>query len=257
MRYDLRDKVAALTGGSGGIGRAVAVALAREGARLGIAARGETQLMETAALVEAAGGAARSFPCDVTDDDSVRAMVEDVAGRLGRLDVFMNIAGVTLEKSIEDAEPDDYRRIMETNLLGTVRCAMAALPHLKKSRGVLVNVASLIVKTPFPRLGVYACSKGAVSAFSRTLRQELHGSGVRVLTVYPTVVKTAMVDEEPVLARTPSQTPEQCARAIIKAIKKGKIETDTALLPKIQSALYCTFPRVADRLNRLFLPPGY
>ncbi len=257
MKYDLRDKVVAITGGSRGIGRAAAVELAKAGARIGIAARGKAELLETARQVETAGGAARVFECDVTDDDSVRTMVQDVAEQLGRIDVFMNIAGITLEKSIEDAAPDDYRRLMETNLLGTVRCSKAALPHLKTSRGVLVNVSSLIVKTPFPRLGVYACSKWAVAAFTHTLRQELHGSGVRVLAVYPTVVRTDMVAEEPVLARTPSQTPAQCARAIVRAIEKGKYETDTAWLPKIQSAIYCIQPRLGDCINRLFLPPGY
>ncbi len=257
MKYNLKDKVVALTGGSRGIGRAAAVELAREGARLGIAARGKTELHETAELVEAAGGSARIFECDVTDDDSVRSMVQGVVEQLGRIDVFMNIAGITLEKSIQDAAPDDYRRLMETNFLGTVRCTNAALPHLKASRGVLVNVTSLIVKTPFPRLGVYASSKWAVAAFSHTLRQELHGSGVRVLTVYPTVVRTDMVAEEPVLARTPSQTPEQCAGVIVRAIQNGKYETDTAWLPKIQTAVNCISPRFGDRINRLFLPPGY
>ncbi len=254
MKYDLRNKAVVLTGGSRGIGREVASRLAQQGARLAIAARNEAKLAETKKIVEAAGASVVPIACDVTDDSSVNDMVANAAESLGGIDVFMNIAGITLEKSIEDAEPEDYRRLLETNFLGAVRCTRAALPHLKKSRGVLVNIASIIVHAPFPRLGVYACSKWALAAYSHTLRQELFGSGVRVLTVYPTIVQTDMVTEEPVLAKSPAQTPEQCADAIVKAIKKGKYETGTAYLPKLLSAIFAIHPPWADRINRLFLP---
>jgi len=257
MKFSLRDKAVVLTGGSRGIGRATASLLAAEGSRMALGARDENKLADTVKMVETAGAVAEPIACDVTDDASVNAFVERAANVLGGIDVFMNIAGITLEKSIEAAEPRDYRRLMETNLLGAVRCTRASLPHLKKSRGVLVNVASIIVHAPFPYLGVYACSKWALAAFSHTLRQELHGSGVRVLTVYPTVVQTDMVDEEPVLAKTPSQSPRQAAKAIIKAVKKGKIETGTSLTPKILSAVFAVYPPWADRINRLFLPEGY
>lgn len=257
MKFSLRDKAVVLTGGSRGIGRAVAGLLAKEGSRMALGARNEAKLAEVVKTVEETGAAAKPIALDVTDDASVNSFVETAANSLGGIDVFMNIAGITLEKSMEAAEPEDYRRLMETNLLGAVRCSRAALPHLKKSRGVLVNVASIIVHAPFPYLGVYACSKWALAAFSHTLRQELHGSGVRVLTVYPTVVKTDMVDEEPVLAKTPSQSPGQAAKAIVKAVKKGKVETGTSLAPKILSATFAIYPPWADRLNRMFLPKGY
>jgi len=257
MKYNLRGKNVVLTGGSRGIGRAVAMKLADEGARTAIAARNETRLKETQQLLEASGASCVAIPCDVTDDESVRSMVDDAADSLGTIDIFMNIAGITLEKNLEDADPDDFRELMETNLLGTVRCTQAVLPHLKKTQGLLVNVASIIVRTPFPYLGVYACSKWAVAAFSNTLRQELNGSGVRVLTVYPTIVKTDMVDEEPVLAKSPAQSPQQCAAEIIKAIKKRKCVAETALLPKFLSMAFYFYPPIADRITRLFLPKGY
>jgi short-subunit dehydrogenase len=257
MKYDLRGKNVVLTGGSRGIGRAVAMKLADEGARTAIAARDEARLRETQALLEARGAACVAIPCDVTDDTSVRSMVDNAADSLRTIDVFMNIAGITLEKRLEDADPDDFRRLMETNLLGTVRCTQAVLPYLKRTQGLVVNVASIIVRTPFPYLGVYACSKWAVAAFSTTLRQELNGSGVRVLTVYPTIVKTDMVDEEPVLARSPAQSPQQCAAAIIKAMKNGRCVAETAFLPKFLSLAFYFCPQVADRISRMFLPRGY
>jgi NAD(P)-dependent dehydrogenase (short-subunit alcohol dehydrogenase family) len=257
MRYDLRGKSVVLTGGSRGIGKALAVALAREGARVGAAARDESKLSETGRLVEAAGGRCLTFPCDVTDDASVKSMVTRAAEALGGIDIFMNVAGITLEKPLMEASPDDFRRLMDTNLLGYVRCAQAAVPHLKKSRGMLVNVASIIARAPFPYLGVYACSKWAAAAFSTTLRQELHGTGVRVLTVYPTIVKTDMADEEPVLANSPAQSPDQCVGAIMKAIRAGKTETDTAMLPKFLAATFYLSPRMGDFMTRLFLPRQY
>ena len=257
MGYNLKNKAVVLTGGSRGIGRAVAVKLAEEGARLAIIARDEAKLSETAELVEATGGFVVTVVGDVTDDDSVATAVARAAAELEGIDTFMNIAGITLEKSIEDATPEDYQHVMDTNLMGVVRCTKCALPHLKKSRGFLVNIASVIISNPFPWLGVYACSKWAVAAFSHTIRQELYGSGIRVLTVYPTVVRTDMADEEPVLANTPTQSPEQCAKAIVKAIKKGKVETGTAWLPKLSGAIFSIYPPLTDWINRLFLPRDY
>ncbi len=257
MKYDLSGKRVVLTGGSRGIGKALALELAGEGAVLAIAARDEARLGDTREQVIGKGGTCITLSCDVTDDDSVHRMVESAVQALGRIDVFMNIAGITLEKPLMEANPEDFRNLMETNLLGTFRCTRAALPFLKESEGLLVNVASIIARTPFPYLGVYACSKWAVAAFSSTLRQELAGKSVRVLTVYPTIVKTDMVVEEPVLANSPSQSPQQCAKAIVRAMKKGKIESDTAFLPKLLSAVYYVSPRIGDVITRLFLPRAY
>lgn len=257
MTYDLKGKAVVLTGGSRGIGHSTALALAREGVRLAVMARNERGLAETLRAVEREGGQAAPIACDITNDASVHSAVDRAAQALGGIDVFLNIAGITLQKPLLEAEPEDFIRVMNTNLLGVVRCTRCALPHLKVRRGIIVNVASIIVSNPFPHMGVYACSKWALAAYSHTLRQELHGTGVRVLTVYPTVVRTGMLEEEPVLARTPSQSPDACARAIVKAIKKGKQEAGTAWLPKISGALFKLHPPWGDRINRLFLPRGY
>jgi len=257
MTYDLIGKAVALTGGSQGIGRCVALTLASEGARLALMARSAKGLAATSLEVEKLGGSAVPIACDVTDDTSVRTAIDRAARDLDGIDVFLNIAGITLQKTLLEANPEDFQRVMDTNLLGVVRCTRSVVPHLKESRGVLVNVASIIVNNPFPQMGVYACSKWALAAFSHTLRQELHGTGIRILTVYPTVVRTEMLKAEPVLARTPSQSPEACARAIVRAIKKGRREADTAWLPKISGILFKLHPPWGDRLNRLFIPNGY
>jgi NAD(P)-dependent dehydrogenase (short-subunit alcohol dehydrogenase family) len=254
----LRGKRVALTGGSRGIGRALALALGREGASLALLARDGRRLEESARLASAAG-APRAVPvvADITEEAAVRAAVESAARELGGIDIFCNVAGVTLERPLSRAAPADFSRVMETNLLGAVRCTGAALPHLRRSRGLLVNVASVIVRNPFPHLGVYAASKWALAAYSHTLRQELHGSGVRVLTVYPAIVRTEMVDEEPVLQRCPSQSAEACAAQIVAAIRAGRQEADTSWLQKLAQGAFWLHPPLAGALNRLFLPPGY
>ena len=257
MRYDLKDKAVVLTGGSRGIGRSTAVAMVREGARLAVLARDTEALEETVRRVKAAGGQAVPIACDVTVESSVQSAVGQAALALGGIDVFLNIAGITLQKPLLEATDEEVLRVMDTNLLGVLRGCRYAVPFLKARRGVLVNVASIIVSNPFPCMGVYACSKWAVAALSHTLRQELYGSGVRVLTVYPTVVRTGMLEEEPVLARTPSQSPEACARAIVNAVQKGKRETGTAWLPKLSAALFKLHPPWCDRINRLFLPKEF
>jgi 3-oxoacyl-[acyl-carrier protein] reductase len=257
MSYNLNSKAVVLTGGSRGIGRSVAIAMAREGARVAVMARDTDALRETVREVGAAGGQAVPIGCDVTDEASVRTAVDQAVRALGGIDVFLNIAGLTLQKPLLEATDEEVCRIMDTNLLGVLRCSRHALPFLKARSGVLVNVASVIVNNPFPFMGVYACSKWAVAALSHTLRQELHGSGIRLLTVYPTVVRTRMLEEEPVLSRIPSQSPETCARAIVRAIQKGRQEAGTAWLPKISGALFKLHPPWCDRINRLFLPRTY
>ena len=257
MVYNLNGKAVVLTGGSRGIGRCVAIAMAREGARVVVMARNADALQETVRGVAAVGGQAVPIVCDVTDEVAVRHAVEQAARALGGIDVFLNIAGLTLQKPLLEAMDEDVVRVMDVNLLGVLHCSRHAIPYLKDRRGVLVNVASVIVNNPFPLMGVYACSKWAVAALSHTLRQELHGSGIRVLTVYPTVVRTLMLEEEPVLSRIPSQSPEACARAIVRALQKGRREAGTAWLPKISGLLFKLHPPWCDRINRLFLPRFY
>jgi fengycin family lipopeptide synthetase B len=163
MTYDLKGKAVVLTGGSRGIGRRVAVAMAREDARLAVMARDVNALQETLLAVEAVGSKAVPIRCDVTDEASVRSAIGKAALSLDGIDVFMNIAGITLQKRLLEATDEDMLRIMETNLLGALRCCRYALPFLRARRGVLVNVASIIVSNPFPHMGVYRNSTAAGS----------------------------------------------------------------------------------------------
>ena len=173
MTYDLAGKAVALTGGSRGIGRSVAVAMAREGARLAVLARDAEALQETVRQVKAAGGQAVSIVCDVTGETSVQRAVGQAALALGGIDVFLNIAGITLQKPLLEATDEEVVRVMNTNLLGVLRGCRYAVPFLKARRGVLVNVASVIVTTPFPHMGVYACSKWAVAARALRLSEKM------------------------------------------------------------------------------------
>jgi len=190
--------VALVTGASSGIGEATALALAAEGATVAIAARRRDRLE---ALAERIGGLGRALvlETDVTDEQQVRAMVQKTVTDLGGLDVLINNAGVMLLGPILDAPTEEWRRMVELNLLGLLYCTHAALPHLlaaaERGRGVadVVNVSSVAGRVARLGSGVYNATKWGVGAFSESLRQEVTKRHVRVTLIEPGAVATELV----------------------------------------------------------------
>jgi NADP-dependent 3-hydroxy acid dehydrogenase YdfG len=197
MAGRLDGAVALVTGASSGIGEATALALAAEGATVAVAARRRDRLE---ALAERIGGPGRALvlETDVTDEAQARAMVERTVSDLGGLDVLINNAGVMLLGPILDAPTDEWRRMVELNLLGLLYCTHAALPHLlaaaQGERGVadLVNVSSVAGRVARLNSGVYNATKWGVGAFSESLRQEVTARHVRVSLVEPGAVATEL-----------------------------------------------------------------
>jgi len=188
----LDGKVALVTGASSGIGRATAVALAREGAAVAVGARRADRLGELRDELTAAGSKALTLDLDVTDEGSAREAVRRTVGELGELDVVVNNAGLMLLGTIVGADTEDWRRMIETNVLGLMYVTHAALPHLLERRGTLVQVSSVAARQVARGSGVYNASKHAVNAFSESLRQEVTGRGVRVVLVEPGMVATEL-----------------------------------------------------------------
>ena len=179
----LADKAAIVTGGSRGIGFAIAEALIERGARVAILARGEAALAEAGAKL---GEAALPVRADVADPDSVRSAFASVLDAFGRLDVLVNNAAVGRLHRLERAEDSDLRSQVETNLLGAIYCARAAIAPLREAGGGdIVNLSSDSVRDPLPYLGVYAATKGAVEVFTQALRRELRADGIRVTLLRP------------------------------------------------------------------------
>jgi NADP-dependent 3-hydroxy acid dehydrogenase YdfG len=198
MTGRLEGTVALVTGASSGIGEATALALAADGARVAVAARRRSRLDELAARI-GTDSEALVIETDVTDEASVRAMVARTVEEFGRLDTLINNAGVMLLGPIEGAPVEEWRRMVELNLLGLLYCSHAALPHLlaaaqQDPRHVadVVNVSSVAGRIARQGSGVYNATKFGVGAFSESLRQEVTRRHVRVSLVEPGATRTEL-----------------------------------------------------------------
>ena len=188
----IKDQVIVITGASSGIGLATALEAARRGARVVLASRDETDIKSAADQIVAQGGQATPVVVDVGDQASVEALAEQAVVAYGRIDTWVNNAGVSIYGRIEEVPLDDAQRLFETNYWGVVHGSLAALPHLKKQGGALINVGSELSETAIPLQGHYAASKHAVKGFTDTLRIELHeeGAGIAVTLIQPAAIDT-------------------------------------------------------------------
>ena len=190
----LPGKVAIVTGGSRGIGRAVAAALLHEGVTVAITGINRSHLQEAeAALSRAASGDARvlTFAADVRDHLAVESCMDEITRREGGLDILVNNAGVGWFGSVESQAHDDWRRVMDTNVTGIFNCCRAAIPHLRRrGGGDIVNISSLAGTNPFAGGASYCASKAAVDVFSEALMQEVRQDGIRVRYIKPGSVNT-------------------------------------------------------------------
>jgi NADP-dependent 3-hydroxy acid dehydrogenase YdfG len=190
---DLTDRVVAITGASSGIGEATAVACAQAGAAVALAARRKDRIEALAERIEGDGGKALALETDVTDVQEARAFVEQANEKLGGLDVLVNNAGVMLLGPIAGADIEEWRRMIDVNLLGLLYCTHAALPiMLERGSGHVVNVSSVAGRTARAGSGVYNLTKHGVGAFSEALRQETAQAGIRVTLIEPGAVGTEL-----------------------------------------------------------------
>ncbi|GAA1928501.1 SDR family oxidoreductase [Streptantibioticus ferralitis] len=191
--------VALVTGASSGIGAATALALARQGVAVALAARRTERLEELATAIREQDGACVALTADLCDVAQARQIVEDAVDRFGRLDVLVNNAGYVAMGAFEDGDPEDWERMVDLNFTAVLHSSQAALPHLLRAaaqgpRGVadVVNVSSVGGRVVRKNNSVYSATKHAVCAFSEALRQEVTGRGVRVGLVEPGLTVTEM-----------------------------------------------------------------
>ncbi|UDL91358.1 SDR family NAD(P)-dependent oxidoreductase [Mesorhizobium sp. PAMC28654] len=226
----LAGKVALITGASSGIGEATALALAAGGARVAIAARRADRLEALAGRIEKAGGAALRIEADVTRADDISRMVGQVIGEWGQLDILVNNAGIMLLSPAADAVLDDWRRMIELNLLALMGVTKAALPYLKAAKGHVVNVSSIAGRVANPGASGYAATKFGVVGFSESLRREVYVDKVRVTVIEPGLVRTELGDHitnaaskaglDQRLATMEALTAEDVAAAILYAVSQ-------------------------------------
>jgi NAD(P)-dependent dehydrogenase (short-subunit alcohol dehydrogenase family) len=225
-------KVAIITGGASGIGRALGEALAREGAEVVLAdLRGE-RAAEVAAGIVKAGGRARGAALDVCDAAAFAQLVATTVAESGRLDYLFNNAGIAISGEVRDQTLDDWNRVLAVNLHGVVHGVAAAYPvMIAQKDGHIVNTASLAGLTANPGLVPYAASKHAVVGLSTSLRAEAADLGVRVSVVCPGLIDTPIItdsrfvnlDREGVLADLPAALPAaECAQAILRGVRRNR-----------------------------------
>jgi NADP-dependent 3-hydroxy acid dehydrogenase YdfG len=191
----LDGKVALVTGASSGIGEATAVALAEAGAAVAIGARRKDRLDALAERLTGSGARVLTLELDVTSESACEDAVSRTRSELGGLDVLVNNAGVMLLGPIPGADTEDWRRMIDTNVMGLLYMTSAALPGLiEQGSGDVVNMSSVAGRTARKGSGVYNASKWAVNAFSEALRQEVSGRNVRVSLVEPGAVATELTD---------------------------------------------------------------
>ena len=189
----LDGKIALVTGGSKGIGRAIALALAEAGADVAIAARGEEDLRQAAKEIEALDRRTLSIPTDVTDPDQVAALVERTAEELGGLDVLVNNAGAApFLSTVDTIRRDGFEKYFRVNFHSAFYATQAAAPHLLDGGGAVVNVASVAGFIASPGLTYYAGAKAALISLTKTVAQEWASRGVRVNAVAPGWIETEM-----------------------------------------------------------------
>jgi NAD(P)-dependent dehydrogenase (short-subunit alcohol dehydrogenase family) len=192
---DHTGRVALVTGGGRGIGRAIALALAAEGARVAVTARSAAEIDAVAAEIRGGGGDALAVPLDVADPAAVRDAFATVGARLGPVDVLVNNAGIGRSALTWKTDDEVWRTTIETNLSGTFYCMREALgPMVERGWGRVVNVASVAGKVGAPYIGAYSASKHAVIGLTRSAALEVATYGVTVNAVCPGYVDTPMTD---------------------------------------------------------------
>lgn len=250
---NLHDKTVAITGASSGIGRAVALEMARRGANVILGARRGDRLEAVAAECRALGVNATAVACDVTSPDDCRRLIAAAP----RVDVLVNNAGFAIFDAIAEAKPAELRAMMETNYFGTVNCTQAALPQMLERRdGAIVNVASIAGIMGFARMGGYGATKFAVIGFTEALRDEVMGRGVRVALVCPGTTDTeffvkAERGKMPGASRLIlAVKPERVARAVCDAAEDGGYRRILPLFATIYMRMKELSPRLAHLLMR-------
>ena len=199
--FGLRDRVAIVTGASRGIGRAIALALARQGERVVTAARGD-HAAAVAAEIAAAGGQAVAASVDVTDASSVAAMVAETLERFGRVDVLVNNAGITRDQLMVRMKPEDWDAVVRTNLTAAFTCTQAVLRSMIKQRGGrIISISSVVGQAGNAGQANYAAAKAGLIGFSKSLALEVASRGVTVNVVAPGLIETDMTRALPEEAR--------------------------------------------------------
>jgi NAD(P)-dependent dehydrogenase (short-subunit alcohol dehydrogenase family) len=219
-----RTRTALVTGGSKGIGHAIAAALLETGAHVLITGRDEAALASAAAGLgphgQRMGARVEWFAGDIRREDEARAMVDAAAARFGGLDILVNNAAVGILVDTAAMTGEEWRETIETNLNGVFYCTHAAIPHLRaRGGGWVINISSLASRNPFARGAAYSATKAGLNAFGEALMQELRYDGIRVATVCPGSVRTGFAGSDAGAAADWKLAPEDVAQVVVDLVR--------------------------------------
>ncbi|MBB3805048.1 NADP-dependent 3-hydroxy acid dehydrogenase YdfG [Xanthomonas arboricola] len=256
----LDQQVILIIGASSGIGLCTALAAAEAGARVVLVARSSGILQEVAALLTEQGHQAIAVVADVADPAQLQHAADAALARFGRIDTWVNNAGVAIFGLLQEVDDHDSRRMFDINFWGVVYGSRIALPHLAASSGVLINLGSEASEAVVPWQGLYSASKHAVKGFTDSLRIELEhlaGSPVSVVLIQPTAVDTPYpqharnyMPQEPKLP-PPLIEPLRVADATLHAAEHGGRDIKVGLMAGANIAITRLMPRLADRLSAM------
>src|SRR5215207_9143219 len=195
MAINLTNKLALVTGGTKGIGRAIAESLVTAGARVAITARHENEIAQAVSQLNTMGpGTATGHVCDVRDYDQVKSVLAD----LGGVDILINNAGIGIFEPVESTSVEDFRAVLETNVFGVFYCCHEAIPLMKqRGGGYIINISSLAGTNAHPNMAAYNASKFGLNGFSEALMQEVRHDGIKVSYIMPGSVNTEFGGDEP------------------------------------------------------------
>lgn len=190
----LSEKIAAVTGGGAGIGRAIARAFAAEGAKVVVVDINAAAALETAQGIVSAGGTAEAYAADVSDPESVRRLSEYTLARYGNLHVLMNNAAIQINKNIEDTTPEEWSRQMAVNVGGVFLCSKYYLPQLRATRGAIVNMSSVNGTFVEPMCAGYCATKAAILGFTKAIAIDHGWEGIRVNAICPGYIDAGLAE---------------------------------------------------------------
>jgi short-subunit dehydrogenase len=264
---DFKDNVVILTGASTGIGEALAHELATQGGWLALAARNAEKLEIVAADCRSRGGRALVVPTDVTDESQCQALVEQTVSEYGRIDTLINNAGLSMWMKLEDVESlSSLEYIMRVNYFGSLYCTYYALPHLKRTKGRIVAIASVAARTGIPTRTGYAASKHAMVGFFESLRIEVEDDGISVTIAFPDFVASGMhtrslgADGQP-LGHNPLQvdkimSSQECARLTLDGAARRKRQVIMSNRSRFGQWLKLIAPERVDRIAKKAIEKG-
>ncbi|MEY4516859.1 MAG: hypothetical protein RL180_1205 [Pseudomonadota bacterium] len=250
-----KGRTALVTGASSGIGMTVAKMLGRAGAHVLLVSRTRETLEQVQAEIQAEGGRASVYPCDLNDMASIDACAQQILADVGQIDILINNAGRSIRRAVEESVErfHDFERTMQLNYFGAVRLILALLPSMIDRRnGHIINISSIGVLANAPRFSAYVASKAALDAFSRCLSAEVHAHKIQLTSIYMPLVRTPMIAPTKLYDYIPTLSPEQAADLVAQALLKRpkSIATNVGTFAAVSYAL-------VPKFNDFVLSVGY